>query len=38
MREHLRHARRFVEDQVAAEAASGKVAAPPPKGRVGRLD
>lgn len=37
MREHLRHARRYVEEQIAAEEANGAVAAPPRKGRVGRL-
>jgi len=38
MREHLRHARRHVEEQIAAEAANGTVADQPRKGRVGRLD
>jgi DNA-binding GntR family transcriptional regulator len=38
MREHLRHARRYVEEQLAAEAANGHAAAEPRKGRVGRLD
>lgn len=38
MREHLRHARRYVEEQIMAEAAEGAVADAPRKGRVGRLD
>ncbi len=38
MREHLSHARRHVEEQLATEIASGEPAAPPRKGRVGRLD
>jgi DNA-binding GntR family transcriptional regulator len=38
MREHLRHARRYVEDQLTAEAANGLGGAEPRKGRVGRLD
>ncbi|HEX8058291.1 MAG TPA: GntR family transcriptional regulator [Novosphingobium sp.] len=38
MREHLRHARRHVEEQIAAEEANGTVAEPPRKGRVGKLD
>lgn len=38
MREHLRHARRYVEEQIAAEEAAGAVAEAPRKGRVGRLD
>ena len=38
MREHLRHARRHVEEQIAAEAAAGVMAEAPRKGRVGKLD
>jgi DNA-binding GntR family transcriptional regulator len=38
MREHLRHARRYVEEQIAEEVAAGAVAEVPRKGRVGRLD
>ena len=38
MREHLRHARRYVEDQLTAEAANSLGGAEPRKGRVGRLD
>jgi DNA-binding GntR family transcriptional regulator len=38
MREHLSHARRYVEEQIAAEAESGAVAEAPRKGRVGSLD
>jgi DNA-binding GntR family transcriptional regulator len=37
MREHLRHARRYVEEQLAAEQAAGAAVAAPAKGRVGRL-
>lgn len=37
MREHLRHARRHVEEQIAAEAASEPVATAPRKGRIGTL-
>lgn len=38
MREHLRNARRYVEEQLAAESAEGAVAAAPRKtGRVGSL-
>ncbi|MDR2858022.1 MAG: GntR family transcriptional regulator [Novosphingobium sp.] len=38
MREHLRHARRYVEEQIAAETTNGHPPATPRKGRVGRLD
>jgi DNA-binding GntR family transcriptional regulator len=38
MREHLRHARRYVEEQLAADAANGVGPAIPCKGRVRRLD
>jgi DNA-binding GntR family transcriptional regulator len=38
MREHLRHARRYVEEQLAAQAAIGAGVAAPRKDRVGRLD
>jgi DNA-binding GntR family transcriptional regulator len=38
MREHLRHARRYVEEQIAAEAARGAAETAPRKPRVGRLD
>ena len=38
MREHLRHARRHVEAQIAAEEAEGPAEPAPKKGRVGRLD
>jgi DNA-binding GntR family transcriptional regulator len=38
MREHLRHARRYVEEQLTAAAANGHAQASPGKGRVGRLD
>ncbi|MFA7603496.1 MAG: GntR family transcriptional regulator [Novosphingobium sp.] len=38
MREHLRDARRYLEEQIAAEEEKGEVAALPRKGRVGRLD
>jgi len=38
MREHLRHARRYVEEQLAAQATNGAGVAAPRKGRVGRLD
>jgi DNA-binding GntR family transcriptional regulator len=37
MREHLRHARRYVEEQISAETPDDAGAALP-KGRVGRLD
>ncbi len=38
MREHLRHARRYVEEQIAAEASNGAAPQAPRKGRIGRLD
>jgi DNA-binding GntR family transcriptional regulator len=38
MREHLRHARRYVEEQIAAEANAGAAMEAPRKGRVSRLD
>jgi len=38
MREHLRHARRYVEEQIAAEEANGAAPQAPRKGRIGRLD
>jgi DNA-binding GntR family transcriptional regulator len=38
MREHLRHARRYVEEQIAAEEANGAAPQALRKGRIGRLD
>lgn len=38
MREHLRHARRYVEEQMAAEGEAGTAAAAAPKGRKSSLD
>jgi DNA-binding GntR family transcriptional regulator len=38
MREHLRHARRYVEEQIAAEESNGAAPQAPRKGRIGRLD
>jgi DNA-binding GntR family transcriptional regulator len=38
MREHLRHARHYVEEQIAAEAARGAAETAPRKPRIGRLD
>jgi DNA-binding GntR family transcriptional regulator len=38
MREHLKNARLYVEEQLAAETAAPVVAAPPPRRRVGSLD
>jgi DNA-binding GntR family transcriptional regulator len=38
MREHLRHARRYVEEQIAAEADADPAMEAPPKGRIGSLN